>query len=308
MITFLINYSTVYNFNFITSKLVLDSYSYVNNILITLILISLIFTFHSKGTTVHKVLGLLLLSIFVVFLWILQTQFLFIYLVYILAFISAVLMLFLSVVLMLPISTFNQSSASFKNNIIYLLPILNSIEINVILSFLLLSIILFTLIYSWIITKQTNFSLISLIKCIKSFKLQTLLNRYLTNTYLFSKQFFYNITKISFLKYSKINTFLLIFKYYIKLINIFINNSLIVIIETIIQIVLYCSLFFLVLVPVFIKQNWFSTTIDINFDINLGLGQLKSLLYGDFSLFLVLSTVVLLVALFGAAIMTRTEK
>jgi hypothetical protein len=40
------------------------------------------------------------------------TQFLFIYLVYILAFIGAVLMLFLSVVLMLPISTLNPGSVS----------------------------------------------------------------------------------------------------------------------------------------------------------------------------------------------------
>jgi NADH:ubiquinone oxidoreductase subunit 6 (subunit J) len=40
------------------------------------------------------------------------TQFLFVYLVYILAFVGAVLMLFLSVVLMLPISTLNYSSAS----------------------------------------------------------------------------------------------------------------------------------------------------------------------------------------------------
>jgi hypothetical protein len=39
-----------------------------------------------------------------------QTQFLFVYLVYILAFVGAVLMLFLSVVLMLPISTINQNS------------------------------------------------------------------------------------------------------------------------------------------------------------------------------------------------------
>lgn len=36
-----------------------------------------------------------------------------------------------------------------------------------------------------------------------------------------------------------------------------------------------------------------------------GIGGIKELLYADFSLFLIFSTVVLLVALFGAAIMTR---
>jgi len=76
-----------------------------------LIIISLLLTFYKKGSPIHKMLGLLLLSIFVVFLWIIQTQFLFIYLVYILAFISAVLMLFLSVILMLPIS----STISYKS-------------------------------------------------------------------------------------------------------------------------------------------------------------------------------------------------
>jgi hypothetical protein len=37
-------------------------------ILLSLLLVSLGLTFHSKGTTVHKVLGLLLTSVFVVFL------------------------------------------------------------------------------------------------------------------------------------------------------------------------------------------------------------------------------------------------
>lgn len=42
--------------------------SFVSSVLLLLILSSLVLTFHNKGTTVHKVLGLLLLSIFVVFL------------------------------------------------------------------------------------------------------------------------------------------------------------------------------------------------------------------------------------------------
>jgi hypothetical protein len=38
-----------------------------------------------------------------------------------------------------------------------------------------------------------------------------------------------------------------------------------------------------------------------------GIGEIKELLYGDFSLFLIFSTVVLLIALFGAAVMTRKK-
>jgi len=45
----------------------LSSY-FVTAALTVLIVISLVLTFHSNGTAIHKVLGLLLLSIFVVFL------------------------------------------------------------------------------------------------------------------------------------------------------------------------------------------------------------------------------------------------
>jgi NADH:ubiquinone oxidoreductase subunit 6 (subunit J) len=38
-----------------------------------------------------------------------------------------------------------------------------------------------------------------------------------------------------------------------------------------------------------------------------GIGSIKELLYGDFSLFLLFSTIVLLVALLGAAVMTRKK-
>jgi hypothetical protein len=44
------------------------SISFVSTVLTLLILASLVLTFYSSGTTVHKVLGLLLVSIFVVFL------------------------------------------------------------------------------------------------------------------------------------------------------------------------------------------------------------------------------------------------
>ena len=43
-------------------------------------------------------------------------------------------------------------------------------------------------------------------------------------------------------------------------------------------------------------------------DSSQGLGQIKGLLYGDFSLFLLFSTLVLLIALLGAAVMTRNKR
>lgn len=307
MLNFLINFSTIYNLNSISTKLITDNYSYVNNILILFILISLVFTFHSRGTTVHKVLGLLLLSIFVVFLWILQTQFLFIYLVYILAFISAVLMLFLSVVLMLPISTFNQSTTIFKNSTFPFIFIAIYDEI-IGLKFILLSTLSLLVLYVLLKNKIINFNLLNTLKYIKIFKPKLLIKKSLTNIYLFSKQCIYNINKISFPNYFKIGIILLSLNHYSKLIYTYINNSFITIIETVAQILLYFSVFLVILVPMTVKQTWFIYNLDINFDLSLGLGQLKSLLYGDFSLFLIFSTVVLLVSLFGAAIMTRTEK
>lgn len=306
MLNFLINFSLIYNLNSSVTKIITDNYSYVNNILILFILISLIFTFHSKGTTVHKVLGLLLLSIFVVFLWILQTQFLFIYLVYILAFISAVLMLFLSVVLMLPISTFNQSTTLFKNSLFPFSIIFIYDEI-VILKFVVLSILFFSALYILLKNKTVNFDFLYLQK-VKSLKLKTLTNKLITNIYLLIKQYLYNINKISLPNYFKLSITLLTIKYHSKVLYAYINNSFITVIETITQVLLYCSVFLVILVPMTVKQTWFINNLDINFDISLGLGQLKSLLYGDFSLFLLFSTVVLLVSLFGAAIMTRTEK
>jgi NADH:ubiquinone oxidoreductase subunit 6 (subunit J) len=47
---------------------------------------------------------------------------------------------------------------------------------------------------------------------------------------------------------------------------------------------------------------------ELNVEYGQGISQLKTLLYGDFSLFLIFSTVVLLVALLGAAVMTRNKR
>lgn len=63
---------------------------------------------------IYKVLNLAVLSVFVVALWAYLTDVTFIYVVYILTFVSAVVMLFLSVVLMLPSSAIAVNS---KNNV-----------------------------------------------------------------------------------------------------------------------------------------------------------------------------------------------
>lgn len=60
----------------------------------------------------------------------------------------------------------------------------------------------------------------------------------------------------------------------------------------------------------FLSQQVLSTTNlnSLNIESLQGLGQIKALLYGGFSLFLLFSTLVLLVALLGAAIMTRSKR
>ena len=77
------------------------------------IVFCLVGTFSIKATPVHRVVSLLFLSIITVLFWISATHFLFVYIVYIMAFIGAVLMLFLSVVLMLPISAISQINFCF---------------------------------------------------------------------------------------------------------------------------------------------------------------------------------------------------
>jgi len=89
----------------------LQDNNFVFILLVFIISLSLISQFYSKASPVHKVIALLLLSVLAVFLWTHETQFLFIYLVYILAFVGAVLILFLSVVLILPISTTSSVSS-----------------------------------------------------------------------------------------------------------------------------------------------------------------------------------------------------
>jgi NADH:ubiquinone oxidoreductase subunit 6 (subunit J) len=301
----LINSLTSLNiFELNKSVVVFNENSYINYILIIFILISLLFTFNKKSTTVHKVLGLLLSSIFVVFLWILQTQFLFIYIVYILAFISAVLMLFLSVVLMLPISTnilWNKTKI-LKNNFSILVFINN--DLCLIIKFvIIILIVLFITTYCLYKYKfaSTSNNLYYNIKILLS-------NFLITIAKLFSAVIDYVYTNYNFLYIFNIDLLYLTVKYYI----VYFKNLILVyyslLIELVFQFILYFGFFLLVLSSFLFKQTWFQNINDLYFDISSGIGQIKLLLYGDFSLFLIFSTIVLLVALFGAAIMTRSSK
>lgn len=273
----ILNTLYILNINNADLTILINTFSYVNYILVIIILMSLSFTFYKNGSVIHKILGLLLLSIFVVFLWILQTQFLFIYIVYILAFISAVLMLFLSVVLMLPISLPKKITKYKYNNIVFIFSILVYNDIYIIQKLIIINFLLFVLlIHTYLKFKNLNI-------CIINFK--TIYNLFSLNfniIYLTSRQIV-----------NKIYQFIVFYLY--------------TILEIVIQSILYCIIFILITLPFTFKQTLFNIT-DIDFDISLGLGNIKVLLYGDLNAFLIFSTIILLISLFGASIMTKSYK
>lgn len=326
----------------------LTNISFVSTILTLLIVLSLVFTFHNESTTVHKVLGLLLVSIFVVFLWMFQTQFLFIYIVYIMAFISAVLMLFLSVVLMLPISTLtskNYATDSRQVNYIFT-PILfifpglfeSNLTPSLLAVALLLSLTIGTLVVVYTLTNKLSSSIVpalvelwdslldiesiqKVLSCVQV-RLQRDHNTIQGNFPYLSER---KNTLQTILNYCAVLVFILystlkfVFNLLVTLFINFIAKSSIVssniakyakhILEAAIQTYLYAGLGVSMLALLMVKQTWFTSAIrPLNFEGSLGLSQIKELLYGDYSYFLLFSTVVLLVALFGAAIMTRNKR
>lgn len=325
-ITFLILSSTQIQFS---NNVAVFNTSFVSILLLLLLLASLVLTFHSKGTTVHKVLGLLLTSIFVVFLWILQTQFLFIYIVYIMAFISAVLMLFLSVVLMLPISTLTSKNVATTSKILNISVLsqfsqMSEVSTLPIEMFLFNSLVMLYFAYKlW-----TKFSVQSKdvhTELFEAFELYQIPFTSQLTTVLFQH---YNANK-NFLE--KIYKFLImavvIFTNEIKFIYLHTRNFLFITLQflcktiiipinvfkvtadIILQTYLFSSVFLSLSISFLSKQLTPSfKAIELNIEIVQGIGQLKTLLYGDFSLFLIFSTVVLLVALLGAAVMTRSKR
>ena len=346
-----------------------------------LLLVSLGLTFHNKGTTVHKVLGLLLTSIFVVFLWMLQSQFLFIYVVYILAFISAVLMLFLSVVLMLPISTLtakntltdhkNQHKAYFFVSLIAQEDFTISMASITLIVFLFFVVFLMKYVnisnvykmyvdlfeysqyyfqvlnqisssncYNQINDKQAKFNLHTRMTTSNHLSYNTFtnvayqlylqigriiwksaLNLQLKNTgfYVLALCLVLTWTAIGIIISNVTNSMsvkikLLHYKVRVAFQLLKANISLPqdttkllwdVVVQTylFITVVVGMSSLFLSkqVVPTASTSMLSSASLQ-------GLGQIKTLLYGDFSLFLLFSTFVLLIALLGAAVMTRSKR
>lgn len=346
-------------------------------VLFSLLLVSLGLTFHSKGTTVHKVLGLLLTSIFVVFLWILQSQFLFIYIVYILAFISAVLMLFLSVVLMLPISTLTSKNILTDQKDKFSLGIIslgseNLTSFVITTGFILLVIYLlflcnniisynFNNMYDDLVEYSKYYFKVSnqislnnrFIKKVSINPKVSIFNNILSNDYkdvlgssnvnvnTFYKKYvqfgfkmwdntnysyknvrsclilFFTAVELSLVSafqfiFSKLNSF----KNYMQLgIQIAKSNFYLpcglfkVFCDIFVQTYLFISVT-LSMVSLFVSKQIFlvHNASTLSNDSLQGLSQIKILLYGDFSLFLLFSTFVLLIALLGAAVMTRSKR
>jgi len=359
----------------------LQDNNFVFILLAFIISLSLISQFYSKASPVHKVIALLLLSVLAVFLWTHETQFLFIYLVYILAFVGAVLILFLSVVLILPISATNSVSSFIllvsgiqpynKCDFVSLRPtslssssnyfIVDSIlshKLSITLLFIVFIFIyhaILKLVDDMIILNESNFkiwleqfSFVLTARCsgenLTSFfshnvvvanpllKVwgQTDLNndtpfRFLnqeSKLLAFLSQFsegFASVLERVLNQLAVIGTIIYgFFRYavyasvhqltlglfsrgsYSTISNLFTKYLM----ECLVSFYLAINLFILV-VPSITSSLAESSSLDTNFS---GLSELRSLLYDNFGWFLLLSTVVLLVALLGVAVMTRNKK
>jgi len=359
----------------------LQDNNFVFILLVFIISLSLISQFYSKASPVHKVIALLLLSVLAVFLWTHETQFLFIYLVYILAFVGAVLILFLSVVLILPISTTNSVSSFMllvsgvqpynKCDLVSLRPaslsspsnysIVDSIlshKLSIILLFIIFIFIYHAILkfvddimifdksnfkvwleqFSFVLTARcsgenlTSFFSHNVVVTNPLLKVwgQTDLNSDTPFRFLnqeskllallsqFSKGFASILERVlnqlavigtiiyGFFRYAVYTsayqlTFGLLSKgSYSVISNLFTKHLT----ECLVSFYLAINLFILV-VPSTASSLAEGFLFDTNFS---GLSELRSLLYDNFGWFLLLSTIVLLVALLGVAVMTRNKK
>ena len=110
-------------------------FMYVSSVYIfCLVVICLCMYFNRRDNLIYKVLNLAVLSVFVVALWSYLTDVTFIYVVYILTFVSAVVMLFLSVVLMLPTSAVAVPKRA-ANYVLFVLLIIQNDTIFYVISF-----------------------------------------------------------------------------------------------------------------------------------------------------------------------------
>lgn len=313
--------------NEIISNSVVENHNFIltNVMLVALLLVSLALTFYNQGTTVHKVLGLLLVSIFVVFIWILHTQFLFIYIVYILAFISAVLMLFLSVVLMLPISALSSTNSkrAYSPAVLLFNQYINFLEIS---PSVITEVVVWTTICSFVIKQLKTkvpvnsnfiFSMFSndLIQKYQKTRFSSKISNLLIILFLNFECLFTSFYKNTCAVIEGVYTYTIaLFKSTLYITAEFlVQKSPTFIFKTVLDTVFQTYLFLnavLLLVVAFNREKiiYVPQLTDLTLDSTQGINQLKSLLYGDFSAFLILSTVILLIALLGAAVMTRTKR
>lgn len=298
---------------------------FVNFMLITLLLASLGLTFHNKGTTVHKVLGLLLVSIFVVFIWILHTQFLFIYIVYILAFISAVLMLFLSVVLMLPISALSSTNSKRVSTTAMLIfnqyTTLSEISSSIVIETAVcgtLCLLLFKYFKNQWFSSSNSFMNELNVNSIQkhqithfSTKTSNLLTIFLLNCKFLVKNACKNTCTL--FKMTYLSTIVVLKNVGHVCIELLLRVHILYISKLMLDVGLQTYLFlsvFLALTAAFCNKKivYSQQLSNATMDSTQGISQLKFMLYGDYSMFLIFSTVVLLIALLGAAVMTRTKR
>jgi NADH:ubiquinone oxidoreductase subunit 6 (subunit J) len=314
-----------------------NNISLVSLILLILLLGSLVLTFHTKGSTVHKVLGLLLVSVFVVFIWTLQTQFLFIYIVYILAFISAVLMLFLSVVLMLPISSLTSKNSKNLPVTLLMFTQYNNVEFNGGLSAVLLILLIIFMYYATYIFITTHGGIFKYSKLFNKWynegsvekpttfwtKVKILLEGYelSKNTAIrcsakianivFKVFFSLGMSMYAYYLVAKGNGRELTYSFFELLFNSHqvARENFKQLIDAIVQSYLFINVV-LGLSVLHIHKHFkpFFNATELNEEFHQGIGQVKTLLYGNYSLLLIFSTVVLLVALLGAAVMTRSKR
>ncbi len=139
----------------------LHLFTYVQSeFLILVLLITITLLYSQLNNLVYRVISLAGLSLLVVGTWAYFTDIIFLYIVYILAFVGAVVMLFLSVILMLPASiTLTANNTSNLNNCMYLFLITElaytkfPAEISIFVIFSLLFIIV------WIFSTLCDFSI-----------------------------------------------------------------------------------------------------------------------------------------------------
>jgi NADH:ubiquinone oxidoreductase subunit 6 (subunit J) len=244
------------------------------------------------------------------------------------AFISAVLMLFLSVVLMLPISTLTSKNVSNTSKIssfvilsqfsqeseLLTLPI----ETALVSGFVTLYFIYLLLTKLYLQNKNVYLKQFEVFEFSHNPLMLRLVNvlysshvskNYFGQIYEFLITIVVIVTNEVKLLYLQTRSFFFIMTQFLLKTIIIPATMFKVFVDVAVQTYLFSSVFLSLSISFISKQLMFNIkAAELNIEIVQGIGQLKTLLYGNFSLFLIFSTIVLLVALLGAAVMTRSKR